>query len=171
MISLAKRVRDASLLEGEFTLRSGRKSNYYLDIKKSYGDPSLLNDLVDGLHSIMDPSATCVVGIGFGGIPLASVMSSRHNLKLCNLRDDVKDYGTKKSMEAYEPTSKDRVIVPDDVFTTGSSLKRATEIIKLTDAKIIQYGVLVNREEGDPSELDAPLVWLLTLKQIIDAGA
>jgi orotate phosphoribosyltransferase len=164
MDDFVSRVREKSLLRGDFTLRSEKKSDVYLDVRRAYGDPRLLNEIVDRLIGKMDPHkiATCVVGYGFGGIPLASAMASRHGLNLTNLRDDPKSYGTQKQIEGYEPNSSDRVIIPDDVFTSGSSLITATEIIKPTRAQIISYGVVVNREEGNPSVLDASLFWLMT---------
>lgn len=170
MSSLISRVKSAALLHGDFTLRSGKKSNVYLDVRKVYGDPALLNDLVDNLYSAMNgKEATCVAAYGFGGQPLASVMSSRHGLKLVAIRENVKDHGTGQQIEGYIPNSSDRVIIPDDVFTTGSSLKEVTSIILPTGAKIIKYGVVVNREQGDPKQLPAPLVWLMTAKQVMES--
>lgn len=157
---------DISLLRGDFTLRSGRKSKFYLDIRKSYGDPELLNGLADRLWDAFNCETDCVVGYGFGGIPLATTISSRHNLRLVNIREDRKDHGTGQQIEGYQPKPGDRVIIPDDVFSTGSSIKRATEIIRQTGAEIVKYGVVVDREEGDPSSLEAPLVHVFTKRDL-----
>ena len=169
MNNLVSRVKATGLLQGDFTLRSGRKAKYYLDVKKSFGDPRLLNDLADSLYELMrELKPTCVVAYGFGGQPIADVMASRHvELKLTRIRDSLKNYGTGRQIEGYEPNSFDRVIIPDDVFTTGSSLKDATKIIQPTGAQIVSYGVIVNREEGDPSSLSAPLVWLMTAREVM----
>ena len=170
MDNLIDKVRAKVVLHGDFTLRSGRKADTYFDVKRAYEDPDLLNCLVDRLYELMlGEEATCVVGYGVGGEVLADVMSSRHpNLKLTRVRENLKDHGTGKQIEVYEPNQSDRVIIPDDVFTSGSSLKRATEIIKPTGARIIRYGVVVNREEGDPKILSAPLVWLMTARDILN---
>ncbi|MFH1290824.1 MAG: phosphoribosyltransferase family protein [Nanoarchaeota archaeon] len=168
MFDLTSKMREVTLLEGDFTLRSGRKSRYYLDVRRAYRDPELLNQLVDSLYALLDDAEpTCVAGIGLGGQTLAAVMASRHGLRLTQLRDEAKAHGTGNQIEVYKPTPEDRVIVPDDIFTTGSSLLRATEILKPTGAQIVRYGVIANREEGDPSVLPAPLVWLITAKKIM----
>ncbi len=168
MDNLIQRVKEKSLIYRDFTLRSGKKSKYYLDVRRAYSEPDLLNYIVDRLYDLMDGKvATCVVGYGVGGEVLADVMSSRHlNLRLTRVRENKKNHGTGKQIEVYEPTQSDRVIVPDDVFTSGSSLRKATEIIKPTGAQIIRYGVVVNREEGDPNVLSAPLVWLMTKSEM-----
>ncbi|MAG38315.1 hypothetical protein CMI45_02935 [Candidatus Pacearchaeota archaeon] len=168
MDKFVSELKDACLLKGEFTLRNGKKSDVYLDIRRAYGYPRMLNMIVDKLNELIDPhtEATCVVGYGFGGMTLANVMASRHGLNLTNIRDEPKTYGTQKQVEGYEPRPSDKIIIPDDVFTSGSSLIRATEVIRPTGAKILRYGVVVNREEGDPNVLDAELVWLMTKSEM-----
>jgi orotate phosphoribosyltransferase len=97
-------------LKGEFTLRNGKKSDVYLDIRRAYGYPRMLNMIVDKLNELIDPhtEATCVVGYGFGGMTLANVMASRHGLNLTNIRDEPKTYGTQKQVEGYEPRPSDK---------------------------------------------------------------
>lgn len=163
---LLVRLRDVALLRGTFTLRSGKTSNFYLDVRKAYGNSELLNELADRLWEKMNCDANCVVGYGFGGIPLATTIASRQGLRLTNLRDEPKNHGTQKQVEGYEPCPEDRIIIPDDVFTTGSSLKKAMEIVSPSRAKIIKYGVIVNRQEGDPSILGAPFVYLFTRTEV-----
>lgn len=166
---LISRVREVSLLRGDFTLRSGKKSKFYLDVKRAYGDPGLLNSLADALYLDMDcdKKATCVAGYGYGGRPLADVISSRHGLNLIQIRDEPKGHGTQKLIEGYEPDQSDKIIIPDDVFTSGGSLRKATEILLPMGVEIIKYGVVVNREEGHPDTLPAGLVWLMTAKEVI----
>ncbi len=125
-MNLVDRFGEIAFLHGTFTLRSGKTSNFYLDARKAYGYPDLLNELADLLWRKMDCDANCVVGYGFGGIPLATTIASRNHLRLTNLRDEPKSHGLQRQIEGYEPTANDRIIIPHGVFTTGSSLKAAT---------------------------------------------
>ena len=156
------------LKKGTFILRSGRTSEYYLDMKLAYGDPNFMNDLADRAWELMDKQATCIVEYGVGG-RIAEVISSRHGMKLSIIRQEEKNHGTKKRIEGYVPTNQDLLVIPDDVFTTGSSLREATKAIEPTGARILEYIVLVDREEGDSSSLKAPLKSVYKVKQIIEA--
>ncbi|MBI3334862.1 hypothetical protein HYZ97_05225 [Candidatus Pacearchaeota archaeon] len=165
MDDLIRRLKEEGILsKGDFALRNGQRSNSYFNIKKAYGNPSLLNELADALYLLMDENreATCIAGYGIGGSVLATVISSRNHLHLTLLRDSQKEYGTRRQIEGFLPCANDKLLIPDDVFTTGGSLKRATEIIKPTGAKIVSYGVILHRGGEKASHLSAPLFWLMT---------
>lgn len=167
MKNLAESIRDSSLLEGKTPARKGKLIENYLDIRKAYGEPSLLNEMADRLREKMQKDATCVVGYGLGGLPLATAISSRHNLKLCVLREEPKKYGTYSQIESYTPTSHDKAIIVDDVFTTGSSLREAMKILRPTNTQIVCCGAVVHRGEGNPSVLEIPFTYLFTLKELL----
>lgn len=122
------------LTYGDFTLRSGVKTDYYCDIKEALGDPELVTILTDALVKIVPKGATCIAGSGYGGITLASLVAYKLKLPLSLVRDKIKDHGTKKSIDGYLPTNKDRVCIVDDVYTTGSSIRDTKE--KLTPTKV-----------------------------------
>ena len=153
------------LKKGNFTLRNGKESNIYLDVKKAYGDSYLLNSLADNLWKIIDKRTTCVAAYGVGGIALATAISSRSNVRLSIIRQEVKNYGTQQKIEGHVPAAEDFVTIVDDVFTTGSSFREASEIIKETKANILGYAVVVNRQEGK-EKLEAPLSFLYRAEEI-----
>ena len=100
-------------------------------------------------------------------MPLATAISSRHNLELTLIRDMQKEYGTKKLIEAHIPTRKDKIAIVDDVFTTGASLKGAIktlEISEVSEGKIVQCCVIVKRGEG---ELKYPWSYLINLEELL----
>lgn len=172
MSSLARRIKEIALLNGHFTLRNGAESDVYLDVKRVYGFPSLLNKIADELWGEFSVNCmediTCVVGSGSGGNPLARVISSRSYVYCSEIRDQPKSYGTKAQIEGYPLSEKDRVIIPDDVFTTGGSLRETTEIVRATGAKVIGYGVVVNRSGEDISEFEGiPIFSLFTAEEIM----
>ncbi len=157
-----------ALLRGDFTLRSGMKSDHYLDVKRACGNPYILGEISRRLWEKMNCDATCVVGYGVGGEMIAPVISVLYKVPLAILRDSPKDHGTGRIIEGHEINKEDRLAIPDDVFTKGTSMKDATELLRSTNARIIRYGAVVNREEGDPSSLEAPLSWVYTKKQILE---
>ena len=167
MSNLLTRLAPAVVQRGDFILRSGKSSKHYLDIRVAYGDHSLMKDLACEMIPHIDKRTTCLVGYGFGGIPLATAISLHGGFKLCLVRDKPKEHGKNQQIEGYTPREEDFLTIPDDVFTTGSSLKEATRIVQSLGAPIVGYTVVVNREEGDVNSLTAPLKFLYTAKQLI----
>lgn len=145
-------------------LRNGQNSNYYINIKKAYGYPEIKSELGDAIYSIIDHPITCIAGAGHGGIPLADYISSKYNLKLSLVRDNIKDHGLKNLIEGYVLDEKDKIAIIDDVFSTGSSLRNTIENLKSTKAKIVGCYVVVKRGEGI---LSVELKYLLTGEELL----
>lgn len=121
---LLKQLCDAGIIHRErVTLRSGEVSDFYCDIKKAYGDPALLNALADALGQMLPPGTTCVAGSGYGGLPLAAVIASRHKLAFVGVRASEKSYGKAGAITGCVPQPHDEVVIIDDVLTSGSSIK------------------------------------------------
>ena len=162
---LAKKLVDCGIIhEGKVTLRSGKKTDLYIDLKKTYGYPELLAVLVSEMSKLVSKEATCVAAIGHGGIPLAVLLSQKLNLKLALVRYKPRKHGTKKTIDGYIPSRKDRVVIVDDVFTTGSSIRDVIKYLKPTKCKIISAVVAVKRGEG---EVRLSLAYLFALKELI----
>src|SRR3989344_7232180 len=121
---LTRKLLDFGIIhKGKVTLRSGKETDFYIDLKKAYGYPKLLAALVTEMNKLVPQKATCIATIGQGGIPLAVLVSQKLNLKLVLVRDKPRKHGTKKTIDGYIPLRKDKVVVVDDVFTTGSSIR------------------------------------------------
>ncbi len=145
-MSLVKILKDKDILKfGNFTLRSGTKTHYYCDIKEALGNPILLSLFANELVKVVPKNATCIAGSGYGGITLASLVAYKLKIPLVLVRDKIKNHGTKKSIDGYLPTNKDRICIVDDVFTTGSSIKEAKEKLMPTKAKFTKAIVVLNR--------------------------
>ncbi len=136
--------------EGSFVLHSGKVSNYYIDIKKSYGNPKLLSKLATLIAKNISKKATCVASTGHGGIPLATVVSIISGLPLILIRETEKDHGTMGVIEGYIPGSKDCVAIIDDVYTTGASVKEMILAVTEYKTKIAGIYVIAWRGEGKP---------------------
>lgn len=163
MNDLLRRVRESSLIMGDVP-KNGEGRGYSFDIKKAYGNPELLNDLVDGLFERM-PAANCVVGYGVEGITLASVMSSRHNLSLSGVKRDF-NYGKGLQIQGYEPGVGDKIIIIEDIFTDGRNLLKAAGIMKSSGAEVVRYGAIVDDERRTPYGFPS-VVSLMTMEEIL----
>ncbi|MCX6746939.1 MAG: hypothetical protein NTU63_02270 [Candidatus Pacearchaeota archaeon] len=145
-------------------LKNAGTSTFYVDVKKAYGYPNILNLISEELWKKMRRDVSCIATAGYGGLSLATVISSRHNLYLTLVRDEPKKYGKGGCVDGYVPKKQDKIAVIDDVFTTGGSLKKIIETIKPTEAEIVGGYVVVKRGEGN---LGIPLIYLFTPKELL----
>jgi len=115
--------------EGEFTLKSGKKSNIYFDFKSLPNYPHLMNNISILFKEYLESNELTdkvICGVPYGGIPFASILSLNLNLPLMILRKEAKNYGTKKKLEGNLYYDK-KVILVEDVITTGSSVIETIE--------------------------------------------
>lgn len=136
-----------------FTLASGRQSNYYFNCKPTTLDPEGMN-LIGAIifDMVKDSNITAAGGLTLGADPIANslaVISYQKGkpIKAFIVRKDVKDHGTKSAIEGNVKAG-ERVLIIDDVITTGGSTITAIE--QANKAGLIVEGVitLIDREEG-----------------------
>ena len=124
---------------GNFKLKNGDTSKYYFDIKNIISNPNLLSKIGDEIFKLLD-DFDIICGIPYGGLPLATYISTKYNKPLIYFRDKKKKYGTQKLIEGnFKET--DRCIILDDVITTGGSIEESIKILK--DKVTIQDIVVV----------------------------
>lgn len=108
MKKLLKLLKDEVVIQyGEFNLTSGIKASYYCDMKLAFGNPRILKVLVKELSPLVPKRTTCVAGLGYGGITLATLISYKLDLPLILVRDKAREHGTKKMIDGYVPSKKD----------------------------------------------------------------
>ena len=111
-------------LQGDFTLSSGKKSDYYINMKKAITDPEILSTISKLItDQISDDNIDKVAGPALGAVPIATAVSLESKLPLLMIRKEKKGYGTSKLIEG-ELNEGDDVIVVEDVSTTGGSFPR-----------------------------------------------
>lgn len=165
MNELVKRLHELNVVKrGDFSLSSGGKTDYYIDLRKAYGDPNARRMIKERLWNLMPEGITCIAGQGYGGITPASIIAEEHGLYLTLVRDARKDYGMTNIIEGYMPIVDDRVVIVDDLLTTGGTLRRVIENIQPTGAQILGCYVVIKRGEA---ELNYPVKWLLTAEQLL----
>ena len=144
---LARRIADVALLRGEFTLRSGRKSSFYLDKYLFSTEPEILAELGRMFAERIPPGTTRLAGAELGGIPLVTSASLASGLPCVFIRNQKKDYGTAKQL-AGVLSKDDRVVIVEDVATTGGQVLEAAGVIASSGAAIVKIIATVDRLEG-----------------------
>jgi orotate phosphoribosyltransferase len=146
-------IRDRSLLrEGAFQLASGGSSNYFFDMKKTMFDPegaALLADLL--FERVKGENVDYVGGLETGAIPIVAAVCRRSwpekPIKGFFVRKEYKGHGTDRLIDGYlEPGA--RVILFDDVTTTGGSVMKAVEKARQFGCEIVKVVTVVDRLEG-----------------------
>lgn len=143
---------------------SGKQLDYYVDIKGAYKDPRALSLIREELGKIVDKNATCVAAMGYGGISPATLVAEKLGLHLILIRDAPKKHGRGGFIDGYVPAPEDKIVLIDDVFTTGSSLRKMSALLESTGAQTIQACVIVKRGEG---EISFPLKWVLEVEELL----
>jgi orotate phosphoribosyltransferase len=142
-------------LEGDFVLRSGRRSSYYLDKYRFETRPELLEPLAEriaGAVAVAEPEATRLAGPELGAVALAAAASLRSRLPFLIVRKEAKDYGTANRIEGeFEP--EERVCLVEDVVTSGGAALQAVEAIREAGLECRTAICVVDREEGGSAAL------------------
>jgi orotate phosphoribosyltransferase len=136
-----------------FTLASGKTSNYYFNCKPTTLDPEGMNLIGEILFSMLaDSEATASGGLTLGADPLANALSvisfqRGRPVKSFIVRKDVKDHGTKSALEG-DVQKGEKVVILDDVITTGGSTITAIERVREAGLVVERVIALIDREEG-----------------------
>jgi len=133
---------------GEFTLKSGKKSTYYINLRECIKFPELFNNIILLMSEVVERiKPDSLLGVSYTGIPLATGISLRTRIPFCYNVKEVKNYGI-PSRIVGEPTGE--VLIIDDLITTGASKLELLEELShapLVD-KVMGVLVLIDREEG-----------------------
>ena len=144
---LAERIKEAAYLEGDFTLRSGRKSKYYLDKYLFETEPDVLRSLGEMFAAYVGETTTRIAGAELGGVALAAAASMASGKPFVIMRNAKKDYGTGKAFEGKVDKS-DRVLVVEDIATTGGQVLEAARVITSLGARVERIVCVIDRQEG-----------------------
>jgi orotate phosphoribosyltransferase len=155
MDDLGARLREHALLEGDFVLRSGRRSSYYLDKYRFETVPELLGPLGERLAGAVrehEPEAVRLAGPALGAVALAASASLASGLPFVIVRDSVKEYGTANRLEGFfEPG--ELVCLIEDVVTSGGALAEAVAALREAGLVVRHAVCVVDREEGGADAL------------------
>jgi orotate phosphoribosyltransferase len=146
-------IAEKSFREGDFTLSSGRKSDIFINLKPTMLDPEGLNLIADQvLEKLQDHDAEFIGGILMGAAPvLLSVVQKSYftarPLRGFWVRKERKAHGMQQMIDG-DPGAGDRIVVVDDVTTTGESLLKAVDAMRSRGCEIVGVLTIVDRCEG-----------------------
>jgi orotate phosphoribosyltransferase len=159
----------AAYLEGDFVLRSGKRSRYYLDKYRFETRPDLLGPLGERIAAIAEehcPDADRLAGPELGAVALAAAASLAGGLPFLLVRKTAKEYGTSKRIEGvFEPGEK--VCLIEDVVTSGGALLESVAALREAGLVVDTAVCVVDREEGGADALARQAV---RLRPIFRAG-
>ena len=144
------------IIKGEFILKSGKKSKYYVDFRKLISKPeifcsltSLLGQLLPNINIGIKNYYLC--GLPYAGIPYCVHLAMGYKIPMIMLRKEQKKYGTKKMIEGNIKKNEEIVII-DDILTSGTSIIESLGYFK--DYKIKNIIVILDRCEGGRQKLE-----------------
>jgi orotate phosphoribosyltransferase len=172
---LREALREHAYLEGDFLLRSGKRSRYYLDKYRFETRPDTLAALGERIADAVEEEAGDAVRLAapeLGAVALAAAASLASGLPFLIVRGAAKEYGTRNRIEgAYEMG--ERVCLVEDVVTSGGALLEAVDALREAGLIVEAAVCVVDREEGGTDALaghDVHLRPIFRASDILDAS-
>lgn len=170
-ISLSVRLFDIGAVRfGTFTLKSGLTSPIYLDLRRCVSYPDTLEELAQRIEGAVSASHyDCVCGVPYTALPFATAFSLRSRTPMVMRRKEVKNYGTRQSIEGvFQPGQ--ICLVVEDLITSGQSVLETVQPLRQEGLCVEDVVVVVDREQGGKAALEEQgfrVHTLLTLSQLL----
>jgi orotate phosphoribosyltransferase len=144
---LIRRIKETAYLEGDFTLRSGKKSKYYLDKYLFETCPDILKALGAEFAGHLTDDVTLIAGAELGGVALAAATAMHTGKNWIIVRNAKKGYGTGKLIEGVLNKG-DVVLLVEDIATTGGQVLEAAKVIADAGASVKKIVCVIDRKQG-----------------------
>lgn len=147
--ALRRHLLEHSVRTGDFTLKSGRSSPYFLDSKQTACRPDGMTLVADAVLAAIPTDASAIGGLTMGADPVAYVTGAiaatrGRALKVFSVRKEVKDHGGGGRI-AGALDAGDRVVITEDTVSRGTSIMEAVEVVREYGAEVVQILALVDR--------------------------
>jgi orotate phosphoribosyltransferase len=152
--ALARFVLERAIRRGSFTLASGRTARYYCDGKMVTLDPEGAGLVAAAMFEELEPIAfDALGGMDMGATPIVSVVAEyalRHGRRFPAfvVRKESKGHGTKKQIEGPIPGEPSRVVIIDDVITSGGSIEKAIVVAREAGHEVVAASCVLDRGGG-----------------------
>ena len=155
---------------GVYKLSSGKSSPYYIDLRVIPSFPDAFREICDLYaqyinEQIGQKNFDRIAGVPIAGIPFASQIAYNLKKPFLYVRKDIKQYGRERRVEGVL-ISGDRVLLLDDLLTTGLTLARAVDAVKAEGGVVTDIVVFLDREEGGTQLLEKQGLKVHTLLKI-----
>ncbi|MCL2143072.1 MAG: orotate phosphoribosyltransferase [Methanomassiliicoccaceae archaeon] len=171
MNEMKKALEDCEALRyGDFTLASGARSDYYIDIKKASTDPKVLYLISQLMAEAVQSSGKRydrIAGVVLGSVPLAAALSLATGIPYVMVRKEKKDHGTSKLIEG-DLNEGDNVLVVEDVITSAGSSISAINTLRSSNVIVEDIISVIDRESGGREALKDIGVTLTSLVKASD---
>ncbi len=144
---LIKRIKETAYLEGDFVLRSGKRSKYYLDKYLFETCPDILKALGEDFAKHLTDDVTLIAGAELGGVALAAATAMATGKNWIIIRNSKKGYGTGKMIEGALKAG-DVVLIVEDIATTGGQVIEAAKIVTQAGATVKKIVAVIDRKQG-----------------------
>jgi orotate phosphoribosyltransferase len=151
---LINRIKETAYLEGDFILRSGKRSKYYLDKYLFETCPDILKALGKEFAKYVTSDVTLIAGAELGGVAIAAVTAMETGKNWIIVRNSKKGYGTGKLVEGVLKPS-DTVLLVEDIATTGGQVLEAARVITEAGAKVKKIVAVIDRKQGAEENITA----------------
>jgi orotate phosphoribosyltransferase len=151
--AVGKALLEVAYLEGDFVLRSGKRSKYYLDKYLFETDPRVLRGIVQGLATLVREQLAAgavydrLAAPELGGVVLGAGLSLELGLPLLLVRKAAKEYGTVKRIEGKFEAG-ERIAIVEDIVTSGGAAIQAADALREAGLQVQDLYCVVDREEG-----------------------
>jgi orotate phosphoribosyltransferase len=166
-------IKNNAIKFGDYILASGKKSPYYIDLRQTISSPITLDWIANAftriiLNEIGRDRIDKILGVPTAGVPFATVVSQKLSLPLIYYRQARKEHGVRKKVEGTLERN-DRVLIVDDLITTGESVIEAAEVVRDQGGVVNELVVLLDREQGGQQRLRSSRIEPHVLFKISDA--
>ena len=134
-----------AVMFGDFELTSGKRSKYYVNIKKAYTNPSILRAIAKGMATHV--TGDRIAGMELGAIPIVVAVSLETGKPFSMIRKGQREHGTRSMIEG-EITRGETVDIVEDVSTTGGSILKSVRWVREAGGTVNRAIVVVDRGEG-----------------------
>jgi len=166
-------IKNDAIKFGDYILASGKRSPYYIDLRLTISSPITMDWIANALtrivlNEISKEKIDKILGVPTAGIPFATVVSQKLGLPLIYYRQARKEHGVRKKIEGILDRN-DRVLIIDDLITTGESVIEAAEVVRDQGGVVNELVVLLDREQGGRERLKTSRIEAHVLFKISDA--